>query len=446
MFILRDICRPLQNDFSSSRLGRQRSRWFVYTLLAFVVPFTTSISSNILRCMNTLFGIRVSRRRFYTFMKSNKLPWSRLWPRLWSMIPVPETDGRLLLALDDFINPKTGRKIFGCAHFFDHAAKANQSKYPWAQNVVLIGLLKRIKDRWACLPLAHRFYLPKKAIASKSDTMDIPGETPSFHTKLEQATEMIIQIAHHFVDVPVTVVCDSWFGNDGLFKPVRKHLGSSFHLLSRLRSNTILYSLIPAKRPKRKRGRPHKYGNRLGTCTEMAARIKSEASCHRVFLYGHYREVMASTKVVMLKTLKCPVRVVWVFRKTQWIALFSTDLDLTTEQIIEYYGARWKIESGFKEIKQDIGSSKSQTRNAYAVMNHINFSMMAATITWIYGARLENTPERRHKVRGRNSFAFSDLRHIIAQAALSDDFDAVCRIRDKLPRKIFVATLLRMVA
>ena len=111
-----------------------------------------------------------------------------------------------------------------------------------------------------------------------------------------------------------------------------------------------------------------------------------------------------------------------------------------------YYGARWKIESGFKEIKQDIGSSKSQTRNAYAVMNHSNFSMMAATITWIYGARLENIPERRHKVRGRNSFAFSDLRHIIAKTALTHDFDAVCRIHDKLPQKSFVGTLLRMVA
>ena len=63
---------------------------------------------------------------------------------------------------------------------------------------------------------------------------------------------------------------------------------------------------------------------------------------------------------------KCPIRVVWVFRKTQWVALFSTDLDLSIEQIIEYYGARWKIESGFKEIKQEIGSSKSQTRNAHA--------------------------------------------------------------------------------
>jgi len=31
----------------------------------------------------------------------------------------------------------------------------------------------------------------------------------------------------------------------------------------------------------------------------------------------------------------------------------STDLELSVEQIVEYYRARWKIESGFKEIKQD---------------------------------------------------------------------------------------------
>jgi hypothetical protein len=36
----------------------------------------------------------------------------------------------------------------------------------------------------------------------------------------------------------------------------------------------------------------------------------------------------------------------------RWIALFSTDLALTVIQMIEFYGARWKIESGFKELKQ----------------------------------------------------------------------------------------------
>jgi len=41
---------------------------------------------------------------------------------------------------------------------------------------------------------------------------------------------------------------------------------------------------------------------------------------------------------VMLKTLRCPVRVVWVYRKSQWVALVTTDLDLSVEQIIEFYG------------------------------------------------------------------------------------------------------------
>jgi hypothetical protein len=395
--------------------------------------------------MNTLFGLTLNRRRFYTFMASNKLPWDTLWHTLWDIIPDPLTDGRLLIAVDDFINPKTGRTIFGCSRFFDHAAKANQSRYPWAQNVVLVGLLKRIKGRWACLPLAHRFYLSKKAIEAQLGTTKVPGTESSFQSKLEQAVVMLIQLAHHFVGIPITVVCDSWFGNNGVFKPLRTHLGASVQLLSRLRSNTVLYTM-PSHRASPQRGRPRKYGHRCGSCAEVAARVKSEASWHRVFLYGRYRTVMASTKLLMLKTLKCPVRVIWVFRKTQWIALFATDMDLSVEQIIEYYGARWKIESGFKEIKQDIGSSKTQTRTAHAVINHLNFSLMATTITWIYGARLQQIPERRHNVKGRNSFAFSDLRHIIAKAALSDDFNAVCNKSQKLPRKSFVDALLRMVA
>jgi len=151
VFILNNILSPLQKAFSSTDLGRERSRWFAYSILAFIIPFTTSMSSNVFHCINTLFGLNVNRCRFYTFMASKKLPWAKLWHTLWNMIPDPLSDGRLLVALDDFINPKTGRKIFGCSHIFDHAAKANQCKYPWTQNVVLVGLLKRVKRRWACL-------------------------------------------------------------------------------------------------------------------------------------------------------------------------------------------------------------------------------------------------------------------------------------------------------
>jgi len=86
----------------------------------------------------------------------------------------------------------------------------------------------------------------------------------------------------------------------------------------------------------------------------------------------------------MLKTLKCEGRVVWVYRKTRWIALSSTDLTLSASQIIELYGARCKIESGFKEPKQEVGSAESLTRNPFAVANHLYFCVMASTVSWIY--------------------------------------------------------------
>ncbi len=75
-----------------------------------------------------------------------------------------------------------------------------------------------------------------------------------------------------------------------------------------------------------------------------------------VSLYGKTRQVQAYSQIVMLKTMKCPVKVVFIYRKTRFVALMTTDLTLSVEQIIEYYGARWKTESGFKEIKQEIGS------------------------------------------------------------------------------------------
>ena len=79
------------------------------------------------------------------------------------------------MALDDCINPKIGKNIFGCETIFDHAAKANQSQYPWAQNFIAVGLLKQVKGRWACLFLDFRFYFAKKTIDAEKATAKIKG-------------------------------------------------------------------------------------------------------------------------------------------------------------------------------------------------------------------------------------------------------------------------------
>ena len=57
MLILRDLLTALQAPFSSTDLGRERAHWFVFTLLAVIVPFTSSMTSNLLRSLHTLFGL-----------------------------------------------------------------------------------------------------------------------------------------------------------------------------------------------------------------------------------------------------------------------------------------------------------------------------------------------------------------------------------------------------
>jgi hypothetical protein len=121
-------------------------------------------------------------------------------------------------------------------------------------------------------------------------------------------------------------------------------------------------------------------------------------------LYGRQRTVLAYRQIVMQKTLKCPIQVVWVYCRTQWVALFTTDLSLSTADIIEYYGARWKIEAGFKELKQDIGNTETQNLNPVAEINHLNLCMMATSFTWVHARHLNKTSSRRHSAKGRNHF------------------------------------------
>jgi len=44
----------LKEDLVHSRKGEERGAWFIYTLLAIILPFTSSRTSNLLRALKTL--------------------------------------------------------------------------------------------------------------------------------------------------------------------------------------------------------------------------------------------------------------------------------------------------------------------------------------------------------------------------------------------------------
>ncbi|MCK5190377.1 MAG: transposase, partial [Methylococcales bacterium] len=123
--------------------------------------------------------------------------------------------------------------------------------------------------------------LPKKTIQAEKETVKIRGIVIPFQTKLAQAAQMMIEIADYFSTSPLLAVTDSWFGNQGLWKPVRKAIGDRFHILSRLRCNNTLYDQ-PEKRQPRQRGRQRKYGKRLGSVTEVAGSVKQWAKTYTV--------------------------------------------------------------------------------------------------------------------------------------------------------------------
>ena len=442
MSILPALAREFQFLFPLTENGQERFHWFLLTLKAILVPITVSRTSNLLRAIETLFGVSIEQWRYYTFMASVKLPWDAVWEALWRAIPSPLVAGRLLLGLDDSINPKTGKKIFACQRTFDHAAKSNQTRWPWAQTIVTVGLLKPIHGRWSCIPLAFGFYLRRQTLSA--GCIRLRRKALVFTDKFAQAVALIARLGAFFRKAPVLVVTDSWFGNNGLFKPLRARLGERAHLLSRLRVNAALYAL-PQPAPG-KAGRPRKYGQRLGSAAELAAAMRDKAQSYTLHVYGALREVVAAEQVLMLKTLRCPVRVVWVYRKTQWVALMTTDLDLSVKQIIEYYSARWKIEAGFREIKQEIGSAHTQTRNPDAVFNHLNFCMGATTITWLYAEYSKQAPIRRYASENTTEYAFADVRRALAKQLANEGFGIDCPDPSKPDRNPLISTVMRLVA
>ena len=311
MPILPALATQFQSLFPATDHGEERWRWFMLTLQAILVPITASRTSNLLRAIAALFGVEIAQSRYYTFMASVKLHWERVWEVLWRAIPNPLTEGRLLLALDDSVNPKTGRKVFGCQTTFDHAAKTNQSQYPWAQTIVTVGLLKTIHGRWCCLPLAF-------ALSAA------PNPEREMRARARSGRRLSNQIrAGGPADRAPGGRATCGPGPGGRRQLVRQPWvvpaaagGAGAARASALASAGQFRALRHPRRDPGRAGRPRTYGTRLGNATQLAATQRVGARTYTLNLYGGRREVVAVDRLVMLKTLHCRVRVVWVFRKT----------------------------------------------------------------------------------------------------------------------------------
>ena len=88
-------------------------------------------------------------------------------------------------------------------------------------------------------------------------------------------------------------------------------------------------------------------------------------------------KLLASTLVTLDDGL--PAKLVFVRNRNSndWLALFSTDIDLPDEEIVRLYGKRWDIEVFFKVTKQHLNLENGiQARDFDSIIAHTTIVMM----------------------------------------------------------------------
>jgi len=411
-------------DVAKAIPGYRRIIFKIITIALVIGKGRKRISTIFADFSTLIIGTQITRRRFYEFLATPKIKWKEITKIVLQKIGQRIlTADRLILVTDDTSYGKTGKKISGCQTHFDHASKINSCKWLFGHCRVLVGVLLFVHGRWACLPLAQKLYLRKKQ--AKEKTKKRQGKTTDNESKIVIAANLINTL-RRIIPFPTLVACDSWFSTKTLVKILNIPGLPPVHVLSRLRINAALYAIPKAPTPG-KRGRKRKYGKRLPHLKQLATHY--ERHTIKVFIYGKKRHVTYSEFICVSRALQCQIKVVLIHNnKTgKFFPIFTTDLTMSPADMIEIYSARWKIESGFKEIKHEIGALDNQARKPHSVENHFNLCCLTTTLTWIYVMDQDQAPPRRYPSARSGAYSFADVREQIRKEYFKPlNFSGIC--------------------
>jgi putative transposase len=175
----------------------------------------------------------------------------------------------------------------------------------------------------------------------------------------------------------VYCVLDGAFGHN----PALQMVGQcSLHLISKLRTDAALY--FPYIGPQKKRGAPKKYGQKLDY-----AHLPDQYLKETTVVDGIQTTIYQMT--MWHKLFPDQLNVVIIHKinlKTQaWahVVLFSSDLNLAYEQLIDYYRLRFQIEFNFRDAKQFWGLEDFMNVNQIPVYNAANLAMFMVNLAQV---------------------------------------------------------------
>jgi putative transposase len=197
--------------------------------------------------------------------------------------------------------------------------------------------------------------------------------SPALRFVQETITRFLQLIGDH-VKV-IYFVYDGAFGNNDALQMVKQ---TGLHLISKLRHDSALY--FPYDGPYSGRGKRRKYGKKLDYRHLPAAYLQSSSLEDGMQTKIYQMKVWHKTCADLLNV----VVIVKTNLKTQAMAhvvLFSSDVELQYDRLIDYDHLRFQIAFNFRDAKQYWGLEDCMTVNQTPVYNSANLAMCMVNLS-----------------------------------------------------------------
>ena len=318
--------------------------------MIFLLAFTGKSFSGILRSKHPIF--QGKKDTLYRFLQKTSGSWRKLLFLLSTKVVtealLPLTSlKRYTWVVDDspYERPRSS-KVEGLSRFYDHS----QGRFSRGFRMLTLGLT----DGATFIPFSFSLlssHQKENQLCPMDASLDGRRKKARLRNESQEKTpEVLLKLldgALKHCPLVSTILFDSWFSFPTL---IRKCAARGLSVVCMLKNTPKIY---------------YSFGRKPLSLSSLLNRIQKRPQGNII-----------GTMVANLNLTGNPLyaRIVFVRsekQKSQWLALLSTDLSLSEEEIITLYGKRWDIEVFFKMIKSFLKLTREfQVRSYDALVTH----------------------------------------------------------------------------
>jgi putative transposase len=328
-----------------------------------------------------------------------EIAWIELNLRVIKLL-IQDTIGLFLLCADETVEGKAGKKTHGidrfyssiqqqpirsvCLFGFSLVSVKTGTSYP----LVVEQVVKTQADKALIKAKKEEKQAGKGKKAGRKlgqkNGIKTENQTASYRTFKSCFSKITISLLSIFGELfkPIVVV-DSAYGTQDYMDLVHS---KGLKMISKFRNSTQLFFLPDHQaehRPKKKRGRPLKYGKKMVINQLDSAFLVSESveknKKTKIFNFQALNKSIPNylLNIVVIETTNTKTN------KVGHAILFSNDLTLTDDQIVKYYQLRFQIEFDFRDAKQYFGIHKMKNYKETPMMQMFNLAFFSLTVSRI---------------------------------------------------------------